>query len=64
VVWDKSDISWPLGDTWHKVHLSLSGYAGDNIKLMWSFDTMGSQGGGTKKGVLLDDISVSTVCGP
>ena len=64
VVWDKSDISWSLGDTWHKVPFSLSDFAGEEIRLRWSFDTMGTQGDGNKKGVLLDDISISSVCAP
>lgn len=61
LVWDEDDVDWGFGDEWHKVTLDLSDWGGHDIRLRWSFDTLGGPNA-TGIGVLVDDIQVVADC--
>jgi len=60
-VWEKADLAGNIGPEWHAVELDLSDYAGQNIMLRFSFDSLGGEGT-DGAGVLIDDIKLSADC--
>jgi hypothetical protein len=61
-VWSKADVA-AIGPSWHLATVNLHPYAGQGIKLRFSFETSGTQQSGGK-GILIDDIVVSGQCAP
>ena len=61
-LWTKSNLP-KVGPTWQSVTLPLPDLAGQTFQLRWTFDgTAGNPYSG--KGILLDDIVISSLCGP
>lgn len=62
ILWTKADVA-AIGPEWHKATIDLHPFADKNVKLEFSFATVGAQQSGGK-GILIDDLSIATTCGP
>ena len=61
-VWSKAN-NLVIGPEWHKATVPLLQYTGKSVKLLFDFETAGTQQSGGK-GVLIDDIAITAACAP
>jgi len=61
VVWDKSALVEQ--QSWQTFQINLSSFAGQTVRLQWSFDAVDAVSN-DGQGVFIDDIAVQTFCDP
>ena len=58
----KADLPQGVGAVWQSITVDLSNWAGQSIQVQFSFDTVTADQAATGKGVLIDDVTLQSVC--